>query len=685
MQESKKFEVVSEFQPKGDQPKAIKQLAEGILSDDSSQQVLLGVTGSGKTFTMAKVIEKVHEQNEIPVLIISHNKTLAAQLYQEFKEFFPNNAVEYFVSYYDYYQPEAYVPSRDLLIEKQTDINQEIDRLRLSATRSLLERKDVIVVASVSCIYGLGTPEFYSSLGVLIEKNSDNPMTREELLARLADMQYERNDMVLERGNFRAKGDVIEIYTSYEDKITRIELFGDEVDAIKILHVVNRHVLEEKDSVFIYPAKHYVMPAEIIEHGINEIKELLEERVEYFEKNNKLVEAQRLRQRTEFDIEMLQTVGVCSGIENYSVHFKADREPGTYKPGDPGTYTPGDLPSTLINYFQGDYLLFIDESHVTLPQIRGMSGGDRSRKMSLIEHGFRLPTAYDNRPLDFDEFNTKLKHAVYVSATPSVYEIQKSDRVVEQIIRPTGLLDPEISIRKTEGQIDDLIKEIHEVIARQERILVTTLTKKMAESLADYLQDTGIKARYLHSEITTLERTEIINDLRRGTFDVLVGINLLREGLDLPEVSLVTILDADKEGFLRTSRALIQTIGRASRNVNGKVILYADSITASMEEALYETRRRRQVQEKYNEEHAITPETIIKSVRDFELTKKQADADIIEIAPVLETGEELVTVLSTMRKEMEEAAAMLDFEKAAKLRDKIKELQKNLSDDMSVL
>ncbi|MFW9990760.1 MAG: excinuclease ABC subunit UvrB [Candidatus Odinarchaeota archaeon] len=684
MSHTKKFEVVSEFVPEGDQPKAIKQLSEGILNKKSSKQVLLGITGSGKTFTMAKVIEEVNKHKELPVLVISHNKTLAAQLYQEFKEFFPNNAVEYFVSYYDYYQPEAYVPSRDLYIEKETDINEEIDRLRNSTTRSLLERKDVIVVASVSCIYGLGSPEFYRELGVLLEKNSAE-MSREEILTRLTDMQYERNEMVLERGKFRAKGDVIEVYPSYEDVIIRIELFGDEIDTIKILHIVNRQVLEEKDSVFIFPAKHYVMPQEIIDDGITGIKELLEERVEYFEKNNKLVEAQRLQQRTEFDLEMLQTVGYCSGIENYSVHFSPDRKPGTYKPGNPGTYTPGDPPSTLIDFFQGDYLLFIDESHVTIPQIRGMSGGDRSRKFSLVEYGFRLPTAYDNRPLVFEEFNAKLKHAVYVSATPAPYEVQTADQVVEQIIRPTGLLDPDISVRKTEGQIDDLINEIQEVISREERVLVTTLTKKMAENLAEYLQDAGLKCRYLHSEITTLERTEIISDLRKGTFDVLVGINLLREGLDLPEVSLVAILDADKEGFLRTSRSLIQTIGRASRNVNGKVILYADTVTSSMEEAIYETRRRRQIQEDYNRNNAITPETIKKSIREMEITKKKLEPDIIGLSSVPDTIEGTLSILNVLRGEMEEAAAQLDFERAAKLRDQIKEFQKDLSDDFHVL
>ena len=592
-----KFEVVSEYTPSGDQPEAIEALSNGIEMG-LDEQTLLGVTGSGKTFTMAKIIEKVQR----PTLVLAHNKTLAAQLCAEFREFFPNNAVEYFVSYYDYYQPEAYIPHTDTFIEKDSAVNEEIDRLRLSATASLLERRDVIVVSSVSCIYGLGEPEDFAAMMVALRVGMT--MERDELLKRLVAIRYERNDIAFERNMFRVRGDTVEVWPAYwKDTALRIEFFGDEIDRISEINVVTGTPIRRLNNIPIWPATHYVTPKEKMDAAIQEIYKELEERVAFFEREGKLIEAQRIKQRTMYDIEMMQELGYCSGIENYSRVIE----------GRP----VGSPPHTLLDYFPKDFVLFIDESHVTLPQVRAMYNGDRARKTTLVDYGFRLPCAYDNRPLKFEEFEKRLNQVVYVSATPGEYERTSSGQIVEQVIRPTGLLDPKVEVRPVEGQIDDLIGEINTRTQRNERVLITTLTKKMAEDLTAYLQNTGIKVRYMHHDIDTIERMEIMRDLRLGTFDVLVGINLLREGLDLPEVSLVAILDADKEGFLRSETSLIQTIGRAARNADGMVILYADTITPSMRRAMDETERRREKQDAYNKAHGITPKTVVKSVREL--------------------------------------------------------------------
>jgi excinuclease ABC subunit B len=649
-----RFKLVSEYKLMGDQPQAVDQLTEGLMQG-KKHQTLLGVTGSGKTFTMAHVIERVQR----PTLIISHNKTLAAQLCGEFKEFFPENAVEYFVSYYDYYQPEAYVPSSDTYIEKDSDINDEIEKLRHSATAALAERRDVIIVASVSCIYGLGSPVDYEnqvlSLRPGMEKN------RNDILRKLIDIQYTRNDMGFTRGTFRVRGDIIDIYPAGAETAIRVELFGDEIEVIRELNPVTGEIIGIRNHVSIFPASHYVTSKENMEHAIVSVEEELEERIKWFKDRGKLIEAQRIEQRTRYDLEMLREVGSCKGIENYTRHIN----------GLPS----GSRPYTLIDYFPKDFLIIIDESHVMLPQLRAMHAGDRSRKSSLVDFGFRLPSALDNRPLEFQEFEKLVNQIVYVSATPTAYEKEHSDNIVaQQVIRPTGLLDPEIEVRKTEGQIDDLIGEINKTIERGEKVLVTTLTKKMSESLTDYLKNVGIKVRYLHSEIDTLERMEILRDLRLGVFDVLVGINLLREGLDLPEVSLVTILDADKQGFLRTETALIQTIGRAARNVHGRVIMYADGISEAMGKAISETDRRRQIQREYNEANGITPKTIEKAVRSIiEATKvaEESDEYYQGRSPLELTKKELADYIKKMEKEMKDAAANLQFERAAELRDRI--------------
>lgn len=643
-----KFKLVSDYTPRGDQPEAIMKLVEG-LENNMRHQTLLGVTGSGKTFTMANVIEQVQK----PTLVISHNKTLAAQLYSEFKEFFPENAVEYFVSYYDYYQPEAYVPQLDLYIAKETSINEEIDRMRNAATRALVERRDTIVVASVSCIYSLGSPDYYRSMGFFLETGQTK--SREEILRELVDIQYERNDLNPERGKFRVRGDVIEIYPSYEEILIRVELFGNRIERIRELDPVTRKTKAEKSRVYILPAKHYVIPSVNLSKAIESIEEELKERLKELKSKNKLLEAQRLEQRTRFDLEMLQEMGYCPGIENYSRHLDGRK--------------PGERPFTLIDYFPKDYLLFIDESHVTIPQIRGMYEGDRSRKEALVEYGFRLPSAFDNRPLKFEEFESLVNQAIYVSATPGPYELEKKEQLVEQIIRPTGLMDPTVEVRPVEGQVDDLLGEIRKRVERNERVLVTTLTKRMAEDLTEYYENLGVKVRYLHSEIETLDRVDIVRDLRLGKFDVLIGINLLREGLDLPEVSLVAILDADKEGFLRSEQALIQTIGRAARNVNGAVIMYADTVTEAMRRAIDETNRRRSKQMKYNEEHGITPQTIVKAIRD--MTGRRHEE--IEVEKV--SKEELPLVIKDLEREMRAAAAALEFERAAAIRDKLFQLK----------
>ena len=648
-----RFEVVSEYTPSGDQPQAIAALAQGI-ENGLDEQTLLGVTGSGKTFTMAKVIEAVQR----PTLVLAHNKILAAQLCAEFKEFFPNNAVEYFVSYYDYYQPEAYIPHTDTFIEKDSAINEEIDRLRLSATASLLERRDVIVVSSVSCIYGLGEPEDFASMMVSLRVGMEIPIP--ELLKRLVSIRYERNDIAFERNMFRVRGDTVEIWPAYwKDTALRVEFFGDEIDRLTEFNPLTGDSISELKHIAIYPASHYIVPKEKMDKAIRDIEQEMEQRVAYFKEEGKLIEAQRIEQRTRYDMEMLQEIGFCKGIENYS-RVLSGREPGS-------------APFTLIDYFPEDFVLFVDESHVTLPQVRGMYAGDRARKEMLVNYGFRLPSAFDNRPLNFDEFYDHINQAVFVSATPGDLELDKSAQVVEQVIRPTGLLDPKITVKPTDGQIDDLISEINLRVERQERVLVTTLTKKMAEDLTGYLEGYGIRVRYMHHDIDTVERMEIIRDLRLGEFDVLVGINLLREGLDIPEVSLVAILDADKEGFLRSGRSLIQTIGRAARNAQGQVIMYADEVTPSMEQAITETERRRAIQEKYNEDHGITPRTIKKDV-----------ADIIEISSHKEDGKkkkkrytaaERQELIQKYTKEMKAAAKLLEFEHAAYLRDKIKELE----------
>lgn len=665
-----KFQLSSNYKPSGDQPNAIKELLEG-LEKNHKHQVLLGVTGSGKTFTMSNVIAQVNK----PTLIISHNKTLAAQLYSEFKSFFPNNAVEFFISYYDYYQPEAYVVKRDLYIEKDFSINEEIDRLRLKATTSLIEgRNDVIIVASVSCIYGIGAPDEYANQILFLKKGLE--IDRKELLRKLIDIYYNRNDAEFTRGTFRARGDVVEIIPAYQyEEAVRVEFWGDEIEKISIIDSLTGEVLSETDSVPIYPAKYFVTDKSKTEWAIRSIEEELKERLKYFWDQEKYVEAQRLEQRTRFDIEMIKEIGYCSGIENYSRHMDGRQ--------------PGSRPSCLFDYFPKDYLLIIDESHVTIPQIRGMYNGDRARKEVLVEHGFRLPSAMDNRPLKFEEYQKLTNNIIYVSATPGDYELQQSGgSFVEQIIRPTGLLDPEIIVRPIKGQIDDLIGEIKARVKRKERTLVTTLTKKMAEDLTDYLDKLGILVRYIHSDIDSLERVEIIRDLRIGDFDVLVGVNLLREGLDLPEVSLVAIIDADKEGFLRSERSLMQTAGRTARNVDGKVIMYADIITESMRKTIEETNRRREIQEKYNEEHGITPKTVFKSREEIlsstsiaELRKKEPEkeAAFAKVAePVIKymTAEQQNDLIEQMTEEMLEAAKNLEFEKAALLRDEIEKLQK---------
>ena len=649
-----RFEVVSEYTPSGDQPEAIEALAAGI-EHGLNEQTLLGVTGSGKTFTMAKVIEKVQR----PTLVLAHNKTLAAQLCAEFKEFFPHNAVEYFVSYYDYYQPEAYIPHTDTFIEKDSSVNEEIDRLRLSATASLMERRDVIVVSSVSCIYGLGEPEDFAKMMVSLRVGAT--MERDELLKKLIAIRYERNDIAFERNMFRVRGDTVEIFPAYwSDSAIRVEFFGDEIDRISEINVVTGAPIRRLENIPVWPATHYVTPKEKMDAAIQEIYKELEERVAYFEGSNMLVEAQRLKQRTMYDIEMMQELGYCSGIENYSRVIE----------GRP----VGSPPHTLMDYFPKDFVMFIDESHVTLPQVRAMYNGDRARKTTLVDYGFRLPCAFDNRPLKFEEFEKRLNQVIYVSATPGEYERTRSGQIAEQVIRPTGLLDPRVEVRPVEGQIDDLIGEINERAERQERVLVTTLTKKMAEDLTAYLKNAGIKVRYMHHDIDTIERMEIIRDLRLGTFDVLVGINLLREGLDLPEVSLVAILDADKEGFLRSETSLIQTIGRAARNAEGMVILYADSITPSMRRAMDETERRRAKQDAYNKAHGIVPQTIIKSVRDvIDLSSgesKEYDANEKQLTKL-----QRMEAIAKLEKEMREAAKLLEFEYAAQLRDRIIKLR----------
>lgn len=653
----REFEIVSEYSPQGDQPKAIEQLVKGI-QNGKRHQVLLGATGTGKTFTISNVIKEVKK----PTLVMAHNKTLAGQLYSELKDFFPNNAVEYFVSYYDYYQPEAYVPQTDTFIEKDAQINDEIDKLRHSATSALFERDDVIIVASVSCIYGLGSPEEYRELVVSLRVGMEKD--RNQLLRELVDVQYGRNDIDFQRGTFRVRGDVVEIFpASLDEHCIRIEFFGDEIDRIREVDALTGEVLAEREHVAIFPASHFVTREEKMKVAIENIEKELEERLKELNEQGKLLEAQRIEQRTRYDLEMMREMGFCSGIENYSRHL-------TLRPA-------GSTPYTLLDYFPKDFLIVMDESHVTVPQVRAMYNGDQARKQVLVDHGFRLPSALDNRPLKFEEFEEKANQIIYVSATPGAYELEHAPEVVEQIIRPTGLLDPKIEVRPIEGQIDDLLGEIQERIAKNERVLITTLTKKMSEDLTDYLKDVGIKVNYLHSEIKTLERIEIIRDLRLGKFDVLVGINLLREGLDIPEVSLVAILDADKEGFLRSERSLIQTIGRAARNENGHVIMYADHITKSMQIAIDETKRRREKQEAYNKEHGITPKTIQKEVRDvIRATVAAEETEVYEATAMKKmTKKEREKTIAKMEAEMKEAAKALDFERAAELRDLILELK----------
>lgn len=648
------FKLYSQYAPAGDQPQAIEKLVDGIQSG-KKEQILLGVTGSGKTFTMANVIARVNK----PTLVLAHNKILAAQLCSEFKEFFPDNAVEYFVSYYDYYQPEAYIPSTDSYIEKDSSINDEIDKLRHSATTALAERRDVIIVASVSCIYSLGSPDEYRSMVVSIRQGAEKP--RDQLIDELVKIRYERNDIAFERNRFRVRGDVLEIFPARSsDTAVRVEYFGDEIDRISEINVVTGEVKAVVSHAAIFPASHYVVGDEKIESALAEIERELDERVDYFTQNHKLIEAQRIEQRTHYDMEMLREVGYCSGVENYS-RVLAGRPPGS-------------TPQTLLDHFPDDFLLIVDESHVTLPQVRAMYAGDRARKTTLVEYGFRLPSAYDNRPLNFDEFNEHINQAIYVSATPGQIERNKTDTIVEQVIRPTGLVDPEIIVKPTQGQIDDLLSEINIRIEKHERVLVTTLTKKMAEDLTNYYENLGVKVRYLHHDIDTIERMEIIKDLRNGVFDVLVGINLLREGLDIPEVSLIAILDADKEGFLRSETSLIQTIGRAARNAHGQVIMYADSVTGSMERAITETERRRSLQMAFNEEHGIVPKTIIKEVRDvLEITSKNKVEEKTKKKKL--SAAERQRLIDKLTVEMKNAAKMLEFEHAAYLRDKIKELK----------
>ncbi|MEO2077782.1 MAG: excinuclease ABC subunit UvrB [Bacillus sp. (in: firmicutes)] len=652
------FELVSAYSPQGDQPEAIRQLVEGIRNN-KRHQTLLGATGTGKTFTVSNVIKEVNK----PTLVIAHNKTLAGQLYSEFKEFFPNNAVEYFVSYYDYYQPEAYVPQTDTFIEKDASINDEIDKLRHSATSALFERKDVIIIASVSCIYGLGSPEEYREM--VLSLRSGMEIERNQLLHRLVDIQYERNDIDFKRGTFRVRGDVVEIFpVSRDEHCVRVEFFGDEIDRIREVDALTGEIIGEREHIAIFPASHFVTREEKMRVAIQNIEKELEERLEVLRSEDKLLEAQRIEQRTRYDLEMMREMGFCSGIENYSRHL-------TLRPA-------GSTPYTLLDYFPEDFLMIIDESHVTLPQIRGMFNGDKARKQVLVDHGFRLPSALDNRPLTFDEFDKHVHNAIFVSATPGPYELEHTPDMVQQIIRPTGLLDPTIEVRPIEGQIDDLIGEIQERVKKNERVLVTTLTKKMSEDLTDYLKEIGIKVQYLHSEVKTLERIEIIRELRMGKYDVLIGINLLREGLDIPEVSLITILDADKEGFLRSERSLIQTIGRAARNANGHVIMYADRMTNSMELAISETRRRRAIQEEYNEKHGITPKTIQKAIRDV-IRATHAAEEQEEFTPAASFSKmnkkEREKLIATMEKEMKAEAKALNFERAAELRDLLLELK----------
>lgn len=647
-----KFILHSKFQPTGDQPEAIEKLTKGI-ENGLKEQVLLGVTGSGKTFTMANIIANVNR----PTLVLAHNKTLAAQLCSEFREFFPENAVEYFVSYYDYYQPEAYIPGSDTYIEKDSAINDEIDKLRHSATCALSERRDVIIVASVSCIYSLGNPIDYKNMVISLRTGMEK--SRDELLRKLVDLQYERNDINFIRNKFRVRGDTVEIFpANSQENAVRVEFFGDEIDRISEINTVTGEVKALLSHAAIYPASHYIVPHEKLEDALKEIDEEMEERVRFFNENGQLIEAQRIRQRTEYDIEMLREIGTCKGVENYSRVLSRR--------------APGSVPSTLLDYFPDDYLLFVDESHVTLPQVRGMYGGDRARKENLVRYGFRMPSAFDNRPLNFEEFYAHVNQAIFVSATPGQFEKDHAAQIAEQVIRPTGLLDPKISVRPTDGQIDDLVSEINIRTAKKQRVLITTLTKKMAEDLTEYLNDLGTKVRYMHYDIDTMERMEIIRDLRLGEFDVLVGINLLREGLDIPEVSLVAILDADKEGFLRSETSLVQTIGRAARNAEGEVIMYADTVTDSMERAISETERRRDIQSRYNTEHGITPKTVIKDVRDIiEIGQKVKDEKPISKMSRIEKE----TEIKRLTAEMKQAAKILEFEHAAYLRDKINKLR----------
>lgn len=657
-----KFVLKSEYKPTGDQPQAIEKLVQGFREGNQCQ-TLLGVTGSGKTFTMANVIEQLNR----PTLVIAHNKTLAAQLYSEFREMFPDNAVEYFVSYYDYYQPEAYVPSSDTYIAKDSAINDEIDKLRLSATMALTERRDVIIVASVSCIYGLGSPTDYQNMVISLRPGMTKD--RDELMSKLIEIQYDRNDMDFHRGTFRVRGDVLEVIpANSEDTAIRVEFFGDEIDRITEIDILTGEIKGDLKHVAIFPASHYVVDRENINRAVKDIEQELEERVKEFKHQDKLLEAQRIAERTNFDIEMLKETGFCSGIENYSRHLAG--------------LAPGQPPYTLIDYFPDDFIMMIDESHKTVPQIGGMYNGDQSRKTTLVEYGFRLPSAKDNRPLNFEEFESKINQVLFVSATPGIYEEEHELLRAEQVIRPTGLLDPEVEVRPVEGQIDDLIGEVNKEVAKKNKVLVTTLTKRMAEDLTDYMREVGIRVKYLHSDVDTLERTEIIRDMRLDVFDVLVGINLLREGLDIPEITLVAILDADKEGFLRSETSLIQTIGRAARNVDGHVIMYADMVTDSMRMAIEETRRRRGIQMKYNEEHGITPKTIQKAVRDLISISQKVDKEEMQMEkdPESMSKDELEKLVKDVTKKMKKAAAELDFESAAELRDRLIELKKVLND-----
>ena len=657
------FKLISDYEPQGDQPEGIRQLTKGLKNGDRLQ-TLLGVTGSGKTFTMAHVIAEMQR----PTIVISPNKTLAAQLYSEFRDFFPNNAVHYFVSYYNYYQPEAYIPSTDTYIEKDIQINEEINRLRLASTASLLSRRDVIIVASVSCIYGIGSPKEYDLHKV--EVKVGEVIKRQKLLRALVTIQYERNDVEFWQGNFRARGDVIEVFPAYANTAYRIELFGDEVDRLTEIDTLTGEILSEHDAVEIFPAKHFMTDAELFDEALVNIETELQERIDYFVANNKLLEAQRIEQRARFDLEMLREVGYCSGIENYSRHLSG--------------LEPGQPPYCLIDYFADDYLMFIDESHVTVPQLRGMYRGDRSRKETLVDYGFRLPSALDNRPLRFEELDSYINQAIFVSATPGKHELHSSNQVVEQIIRPTGLIDPQIVVHPVEGQIDHLIGVINARVAQNQRVIVTTLTKRMAEDLTDYLAEAGIKANYLHSEVETFERVQILRELREGVFNVIVGINLLREGLDLPEVSLVAILDADRAGFLRSETSLIQTAGRAARNVDGEVLLYADEATDAIRNAIDETNRRREIQMAYNEEHGITPTTIDKAIHDLitKLTDKPDESETTDAVPTLADvgAEEIQALLTQLTSQMQKAAAGLEFEQAAALRDQISELKRELSE-----